>query len=301
MGDLIPNGIKFINPLLDLTSGAAPWCSGQAYGTLDPVTGVRIPAGLPNPRLQSNFFTLLLLITISNFSKVMTMIRLISFDVWNTLLDINVMIENLVKALSELLKVPEEEIAEKTIKTREEIKKIRKSRSGDPEKALEESQELLARALEVDVEIVKRAVAKATLSVDERIVLPEVKETLKKLHGKYIITTTGNVMFWPSTYTRLILEKFGLADYITKQFYSDEIKAYKPMKEAFLAPLRYFNVPPEEAIHIGDTKAEDFEGALNTGMHACWIDPETEKVEQIHEKGFVVKNTKDLLEVLQCF
>ena len=226
------------------------------------------------------------------------MIRLISFDVWNTLLDINVMIESLVKALSELLGVPEEDVRKNILKTREEIKKIRKSQSGNPEKALEESQELLAKALGVDVEIVKRAAAKATLTVDESIVLPGVKEALKELHGKYIITTTGNVMFWPSSYTRLILEKFGLANYITKQFYSDEIKAYKPMKEAFLAPLKYFNVSPSEAIHIGDTKAEDFEGALKAGMYACWINPEAEKVERIHERGFVVRETKDLLKVL---
>ncbi|HIH73516.1 MAG TPA: HAD family hydrolase, partial [Thermococcaceae archaeon] len=53
------------------------------------------------------------------------MIRLISFDVWNTLLDINVMIESLVKALSELLGVPEDNIMEIVLKTREEIKKIR--------------------------------------------------------------------------------------------------------------------------------------------------------------------------------
>ncbi|ALV63259.1 hypothetical protein ADU37_CDS15600 [Thermococcus sp. 2319x1] len=226
------------------------------------------------------------------------MIKLISFDVWNTLLDINVMIESLVKALSELLEVPEEEIMENILKTREEIKKIRKSKSGSPEKALEESQELLARALGVDVEIVKRAAAKATLNVGEEIVLPGTKETLKALHREYIITTTGNVMFWPSPYTRLILEKFGLADYITKQFYSDEIKAYKPMREAFLAPLAYFNVSPEEALHIGDTKAEDFEGALKVGMYACWVNPEAEKVERIHERGFVVKSVKDLLKVL---
>jgi len=221
------------------------------------------------------------------------MIRLISFDVWNTLLDITVMIKALGKALSDLLGISEEGVMNKILTTREEIKKIRKSQSGSPEKALEESQELLAKAFGVDVEIIKRVAAKAILGVGDEIVLPGVKETLRELHGKYIITTTGNV-----AYTRLILEKFGLAEYITKQFYSDEIKAYKPMKEAFLAPLRYFNVSPEEAIHIGDTKAEDFEGALNTGMYACWIDPETEKVEQIHQKGFVVKNTKDLLEVL---
>ena len=226
------------------------------------------------------------------------MIRLISFDVWNTLLDISIMIKALEKALAEMLNLPEEEVMRRILETREEIKNIRKTKSGNPEKALEESQELLAKALGVDVEIIKRAATKATLTVNDSIILPGVKETLKKLHGRYIITTTGNVMFWPSAYTRLILEKFGLAEYITKQFYSDETKAYKPMKEAFLAPLRYFNVSPEEAIHIGDTKAEDFEGALNAGMYACWINPETEKVEQIHEKGFVVKNTKDLLEVL---
>ncbi|MCO6041701.1 HAD family hydrolase [Thermococcus alcaliphilus] len=226
------------------------------------------------------------------------MVRLTSFDVWNTLLDITVMIKALGKALSELLNLSEEEVMKRILETREEIKNIRKSQSGSPEKALEESQELLAKALDVDVEIVKRAAAKATLTIDESILLPGVKETLKELHKKYIITTTGNVMFWPSAYTRLILEKFGLADYITKQFYSDEIKAYKPMREAFLAPLKYFNVSPEEALHIGDTKAEDFEGALKVGMYACWINPEAERVERIHERGFVVKSVKDLLEVL---
>ena len=226
------------------------------------------------------------------------MIKLVSFDVWNTLLDITIMIKALGKALSELLNLPEEEVIEKIIKTREEIKKIRKEKSGNPERALEESQELLANALKVDVEIIKRAVAKATLNVSYEIVLPGVKETLKELHERYIITTTGNVMFWPSSYTRLILEKFGLADYITKQFYSDEIKAYKPMREAFLAPLNYFNVSPNEALHIGDTKAEDFEGALAVGMYACWVNPAAGKIEKIHQRGFVVRSIKDLLGVL---
>ncbi|NJE26734.1 HAD family hydrolase [Thermococcus sp. MV5] len=226
------------------------------------------------------------------------MIKLISFDVWNTLLDINVMLESLVKALSEILETPEKEIIEKVLKTREEIKNMRKSQSGDPKKALKESQELLAKALKVDVEIIKRAAARATLNVDEGIVLPGVKTTLENLKEKYIITTTGNVMFWPSAYTRLILEKFRIAEYITKQFYSDEIGAYKPMKEAFLAPLKYFNISPEEAIHIGDTKAEDFEGALNAGLYACWINPKTDKIGKIHNRGFVIRGVKDLPEVL---
>ena len=227
------------------------------------------------------------------------MVRLVSFDVWNTLMDINIMLENLGKALSYLLNIPEKDAMGKVLEAREEIKRIRKARASNPSKALEESQKLLANKLEVDVEIVRRAAALATLSVDERIVLSKVPETLKRLNGRYIVITTGNVMFWPSSYTRLLMEKFGLAEHITRQFYSDEIGTYKPMKEAFLKPLKHFKVSPAEAIHIGDTKAEDFEGALKAGLYACWINPNAKKVERIHEQGFVVRGASDILEVLQ--
>ncbi|ALM75848.1 HAD family hydrolase [Thermococcus barophilus] len=226
--------------------------------------------------------------------------KLVSFDVWNTLLDINVMLEELTKALAELTKKDYKEVFEKVMEARGEIKELRKSKRGNPEKALEESQEILAKKLGCDIEIIKRVAAKATLRVDERIVIEGAIEGLKAAKEKdLIIITTGNVMFWPSAYTRLILERFGLADFIDRQFYSDELKAYKPMKEVFLKPLEYFGVKPEEALHIGDTYAEDFEGALNAGLWAVWINPDAEKVERIAERGFVVRNAGELGEVLE--
>ncbi|NJE08164.1 HAD family hydrolase [Thermococcus sp. M39] len=226
--------------------------------------------------------------------------KLVSFDVWNTLLDINVMLEELTKALAELTKKEYKEVFEKIMEARGKIKELRKSKRGNPEKALEESQEILAKKLGCDVEIIKRAAAKATLRVDERIVIKRAVEGLKAAKERgLIIITTGNVMFWPSAYTRLILERFGLADFIDKQFYSDELKAYKPMREVFLKPLEYFGVKPEEALHIGDTYAEDFEGALNAGLWAVWINPDAEKVERIAESGFVVRNAGELGEVLE--
>jgi len=227
------------------------------------------------------------------------MIRLISFDVWNTLLDINLMLKALGKAIAEIIEIGEKDVFEKIMNARRQIKEQRKNKIGIPERALEESQELLAKILGVDVEIVKRAAAKAVLNVDSKIVLDGVKETLKSLKEQnYTVITLGNVMFWPSSYTRLILEKFGLANYIDKQFYSDELKAYKPMKEVFLKPLKYFKVSPSEAVHVGDTKAEDFEGALSSGLYAIWINPE-EDVKKISEKGFVVRNVRDVLTVLE--
>ena len=226
--------------------------------------------------------------------------KLVSFDVWNTLLDINQMLKELTRALAELTNRTQEEVSEKVREAREEIKAIRKNKTGDPERALEESQEILAEKLGADTEIVKRAAAKATLRVDRGIVIRGAIEGLKAAKGRdLIVVTLGNVMFWPSAYTRLILEKFGLANFIDKQFYSDELRAYKPMKEVFLGPLEHFGVEPSEALHIGDTYAEDFEGALSAGLWAVWVNPDAEKVERIADRGFVVRNAGELGEVLE--
>ncbi|AIF69485.1 hypothetical protein PAP_05410 [Palaeococcus pacificus DY20341] len=222
---------------------------------------------------------------------------IVSFDVWNTLLDINVMLDALSSSLAELLGISDEEAKLEILKAREEIKKLRKAQKGSPERALEESQELLAKELNTNVEVVKRAAVKAVLKVAEEIIIDGALETLKAVKTEHTIITVGNVMFWPSAYTRLILERFGLADFIDRQFYSDELKAYKPMREFFEKALSHF--PQSKALHIGDTFEEDFKGALNAGLYAVWINPEAEGVRRIEERGFEVRQIRDLLDVLR--
>ncbi|AFL94901.1 hypothetical protein containing HAD-like domain 4 [Thermococcus cleftensis] len=226
--------------------------------------------------------------------------KLVSFDVWNTLLDINVMLDVMAVELSRLMGACIVDVVEGMMLTRERIKRMRAGTQGDPEKALEESQEMLAELLGIDVELVKRAAARATLNVTEEIVLPGAKEALEGVRRNGLrVTVTGNVMFWPGSYTRLLLERFGLMDYIDKTFFADEVKAFKPMPEMFRKPLDAFGVKPEDAIHIGDTYAEDFEGALKAGLWAVWINPEAEEVRRIHERGFEVPGVEGILEVLE--
>ena len=227
-------------------------------------------------------------------------VKLVSFDVWNTLLDIEAMLSALSESLSEVTGIEEEETAGGVALARERIKRMRSKGVGNPERALEESQELLAEVLGIDVEPVKRAAARAVLRVGDEIVLPGAKEALEGVKRRGLkVTVTGNVMFWPGSYTRLLLERFGLMDYIDRTFFADEVKAFKPMKEMFEKPLRVFNVRPEEAIHIGDTKAEDFEGALRAGMWAVWINPEAEGVRRMGERGFEISGVEGILEVLE--
>ncbi|WP_456395247.1 HAD family hydrolase [Thermococcus sp.] len=226
--------------------------------------------------------------------------KLVSFDVWNTLLDINLMLDEIAVAIAKISGQCVADVALAVANARAEIKGIRKNRQGKAERALEESQELLAEILGVDVEIVKRAAARATLNVDDEIVLPGAREALEGVKRKGLkVTVTGNVMFWPGSYTRLLLERFGLMDYIDRSFFADEVLTYKPMPEMFQKPLEVFGVSPNGAIHIGDTYAEDFEGALRTGMWAVWINPEAEKVRKIHGRGFEVPSVDGILEVLE--
>ncbi|CAD5243492.1 HAD family hydrolase [Thermococcus camini] len=226
--------------------------------------------------------------------------KLVSFDVWNTLLDINVMLDAMAVELSKLMGACIIDVVEGMMLTRERIKRMRAKTVGNPARALEESQEMLAELLGIDVELVKRAAARAVLKVGDDIVLPGAREALKGVRRKGLkVTVTGNVMFWPGSYTRLLLERFGLTDYIDKTFFADEVLVYKPMPEMFEKPLRVFNVSPNEAIHIGDTYAEDFEGALRAGLWAVWINPEAEEIRKIHERGFEVPNVEGILEVLR--
>jgi len=226
--------------------------------------------------------------------------KLVSFDVWNTLLDINLMLDAMAVELSKLMGACIIDVVEGMMLSRERIKRMRAQTAGDPSRALEESQEMLAELLGIDVELVKRAAAKAVLRVGDEIALPGAKEALEGVKRKGLkVTVTGNVMFWPGSYTRLLLERFGLMNYIDRTFFADEVGAFKPLPEMFRKSLETFNVKPEEAIHIGDTYAEDFEGALNAGLWAVWINPEAEGVRRIHERGFEVPSVEGILEVLK--
>ena len=225
--------------------------------------------------------------------------KLVSFDVWNTLLSMDVMLDAFSVELTKLIGACILDVVEGILLTRDRIKAMRARGEGDPRRTLEESQEMLAELLGIDVELVKRAAARAVLEVDEGIVLPGARESLEGVKRKGLkVTVTGNVMFWPGSYTRLLLERFGLMNYIDRTFFADEVGAFKPLPEMFRKPLETFNVKPEEAIHIGDTKAEDFEGALKAGLWAVWINPEAKEVRRIHERGFEVPSVEGILEVL---
>jgi len=221
---------------------------------------------------------------------------MISFDVWGTILNLDLMLKSFIDSLNELIGG---DVSEDVMMVRKRIKELRKDFEIEPGRDFELSQKLLAERLNLEIDVIRRAAAKAMLKINESMVMDGMHQVLRFVEDNGLRSVIiGNVMFWPSSYTRLILERFRLAEYFNRQYYSDEVGAYKPMKEIFLKPLSEFGVSPCEAVHVGDSFFEDFRGALDVGLHAVLISRRS-RPETIGEMGFVIEDVRELITLLK--
>ena len=71
-----------------------------------------------------------------------------------------------------------------------------------------------------------------------------------------------------------MLERSGIGDRFDAVVTSARAGARKPDPEIFATALRLAGCEPAEALHVGDTPAEDVEGATAAGIAALLIDRE---------------------------
>ncbi len=202
------------------------------------------------------------------------MIKAVTFDVWNTLLKVDLMFDNISRFISEIANISQREVEKALSLSKKKAKDLRYCGKLPAKEAVSICQSILAEYLNTDIDIVKRAVAKAVLAVGEEVVLPEVLETVRFLKEKgYKIACIGNVQFWPSAYTRIFMERYGLSNYIDKHFFSDEVGAFKPDPEIFNQAISFFKINPQKILHVGDKEKEDYQGAIKAGFKALLINP----------------------------
>lgn len=81
-----------------------------------------------------------------------------------------------------------------------------------------------------------------------------------------IVSNTGRT---PGLILRRVLESHGLLGYFGVVSYSDEVGFRKPEARIFHATLERAGVPPGHAVHIGDNPDTDVVGAHGVGMRAA--------------------------------
>jgi len=226
--------------------------------------------------------------------------KLVSFDVWDTLLRLDTMLEAIAEGISRVSGVDIEKCMAIVYGVREKIREYRRLGSLSVYELISLSRELIAEHLGVDLEIVYRGIARGVLDVEvEELVYSDARDTLKKIKEKGVrVIVLANVMIWPSPYTRLLLEKTGLSNYIDRQYYADEIGYYKPLKEAFYKPLRDYGVEPCDAVHVGDSVVEDYNGALEAGLTAIRVDRGMDGVVKKCDRGYIVSSLKHVVDIV---
>ncbi|HXO20723.1 MAG TPA: HAD-IA family hydrolase [Thermoanaerobaculia bacterium] len=100
-------------------------------------------------------------------------------------------------------------------------------------------------------------------------VYPEVRETLGALKGQGL--GLGVISNWDDRLPAL-LAGLDLVPFFDAVVYSSDVGAEKPGLRIFRQALARLGVAAESALHVGDSRLEDVEGAIAAGMRGLLLD-----------------------------
>ena len=99
---------------------------------------------------------------------------------------------------------------------------------------------------------------------------PENGALLQSLRGKVKIGLVSNFDHGPTA--RAILARDGIAELLDATVISADFGRRKPHPLIFGEGLRLLDVAPRDSLYVGDTLADDVQGALGAGMDVAWLD-----------------------------
>lgn len=95
-----------------------------------------------------------------------------------------------------------------------------------------------------------------------------VEEAIKKLSTDFELGMVSDTGFTSGKLLQELLDTFDLKKYFKVFSFSDETGVSKPHKKAFDTVLDELDCKPENALHIGDIEKTDVIGAKEAGMYA---------------------------------
>ncbi len=133
---------------------------------------------------------------------------------------------------------------------------------------------------------------------DHPRLIKDVKETLERLSSKYKMGIISDSGFTPARILRKIIIKNGIFEFFDVTLFSDETGYNKPHRIMFENVLSALSVKPSEAIHVGDLLHTDIKGAKAFGMKAAWLDYKGEIASGAHKPDFNIHNIREIVDVL---
>jgi len=130
-------------------------------------------------------------------------------------------------------------------------------------------------------------------------VVPGIKEALdviSKIYKLGIICNTG----WHSAKTvRQLLKDYDFPKYFSHLTFSDEAGVAKPHKQIFEYTLEKLGFRTEEAVHIGDSEYSDIVGAKQANMRAILFTGVNDKYKDNNSADLTISTYRNLVEILE--
>ncbi len=216
------------------------------------------------------------------------MIKVIIFDLWNTLIPITVDHTHWVSLLKK-----EKLSMDEFIPRYEDAVQLKNYSSFD-----ELRKDFFDEFQEKDNSLLEQTLYEVYFNRYDKIhYFPDVEHILKKLKSEeYKIALLSNM---ESLNYKEVEEKLHLEKYIDLFAYSFIVGSLKPSKKSFEFVLNHFKIQPSECLVVGDTPRSDIMGAQRVGMHNCLIErkPHFESTNGIKPE-FKIKSFEELPQVL---
>jgi putative hydrolase of the HAD superfamily len=129
---------------------------------------------------------------------------------------------------------------------------------------------------------------------------PHVTPVMQKLSESYKLGIVSN--FTCASVIHVGLTKLKIFDYFDVVLVSDAVGWRKPSPNIFQEALRRLNVKGEETIFVGDTPAEDIQGAKNVGMRTVFIPSQFNSVydmrKVVQQPDYIIENLGEIIGIL---
>ena len=243
------------------------------------------------------------------------MLKVISFDFWNTLVQ-DKHSNKRIPLIQERLaswghKHTQEEIAGFFTPLAEKLITADRGNGAVHRSVLRIIEELLD-TLEVSLDASKTQQllidVKDIMLLDPPELHADAKEVVEELAKQYRIGLISDTGITPGRTLRKVLETHDILKYIEFCSFSDETGYCKPHPKAFSPLLAFFHVLPEEVVHIGDLLHTDIKGGKSLGIHTIHLNHPTPSAHtyvktnpETISADFEVHSLREILPILQSF
>ena len=232
------------------------------------------------------------------------MIKAITFDLWNTLLEDKHFSTPRLQAAAEALRY------HGTSKSPEEVKEAYISAARAYRREWEEDQRhmtvgrrirhmLQVLHVKPEEELIQEMINRfEDCFLEDPPTLKEgVEETLNALNGRYRLGIISDTGVTTGTLIREHLDQRGLLRHFASTVFSDETGYCKPHPNQFRRALRELDAEPHEAIHVGDLIRTDVAGAQAIGMKAVWVQTEGKTAPDHTQPDYTITRLDQLLAI----